>query len=153
MAFYNLPNDKTFLVAVKGFILNSKKEILLLQVSEDDISVRDRGKWNLPGGLVEFNEDLEEALRREIIEETGLVITPGKFIGLDEFFYQGFQFKNGKVKDARIIVVGYMCKYEPASVQLDDEHVAYEWVAISEIAKTKLAANSEGLVEQFLTMN
>lgn len=32
------------------------------------------GKWTLPGGLVELGESLEEAVRREVMEEVGLKV-------------------------------------------------------------------------------
>ena len=35
--------------------------------------------WAPPGGGVEFGEPLEDALKREIVEETGLQVLPGKF--------------------------------------------------------------------------
>ena len=35
-----------------------------------------KGYWSLPGGLVETGETLEDAVRREILEETGLRIQP-----------------------------------------------------------------------------
>jgi 8-oxo-dGTP diphosphatase len=41
--------------------------------------------WAPPGGGVEFGEPLAEALRREIAEETGLTVLPGKFLFGCEF--------------------------------------------------------------------
>ncbi len=38
-------------------------------------------KWELLGGLVEFGESLEEAVKREVREEAGLEVSPGKIIG------------------------------------------------------------------------
>ena len=43
------------------------------------------GKWNAPGGKIEPNEKPLEAAKREVLEETGLVVRPKKY-GIIEFF-------------------------------------------------------------------
>jgi ADP-ribose pyrophosphatase YjhB (NUDIX family) len=40
-----------------------------------------KGLWSIPGGRVEAGESDQEAVVREVREETGLVVTPGPFIG------------------------------------------------------------------------
>jgi 8-oxo-dGTP diphosphatase len=40
------------------------------------------GRWDIPGGFVEEQEHPEDALRRELREETGLEIEPGEFLGI-----------------------------------------------------------------------
>jgi ADP-ribose pyrophosphatase YjhB (NUDIX family) len=40
-----------------------------------------RGLWSIPGGRVEPGEDDYEAVRREVLEETGLHVTVGRWIG------------------------------------------------------------------------
>ena len=44
----------------------------------------DAGQWSIPGGAVELGESVEEALRREVHEETGLEIAVGRFLELFE---------------------------------------------------------------------
>jgi 8-oxo-dGTP diphosphatase len=53
-----------FIIGVKSIIIYNRK-VLLVQRS-------DSKDWECPGGKVEFGEDLKDALRREIKEETGL---------------------------------------------------------------------------------
>lgn len=59
-------------VSVGAWIVNDKGEILLLKRSEK--TKNERGKWEAPGGEVEFGETLEEAIRREMKEELGIEI-------------------------------------------------------------------------------
>jgi 8-oxo-dGTP diphosphatase len=43
--------------------------------------------WILPGGVVEHGETLDEALKREMMEETGLECRPGKLLFIKELLY------------------------------------------------------------------
>lgn len=55
-------------------ILNNQNEVLLQH--------RTDGGWGLPGGLMELGESLEETARREVKEETGLIIDELELIGV-----------------------------------------------------------------------
>ncbi|HTH72380.1 MAG TPA: NUDIX hydrolase [Candidatus Pristimantibacillus sp.] len=54
-------------VSVKGLVIDETGRFLLAK--------EDNGQWELPGGGLEHGEDPIDGLRREIHEETGLVIT------------------------------------------------------------------------------
>jgi 8-oxo-dGTP diphosphatase len=55
---------------VAAVIWNDRQEVLLIRRTKEPR----KGQWSLPGGKVEFGESLEDALRREVREETGLEV-------------------------------------------------------------------------------
>jgi ADP-ribose pyrophosphatase YjhB (NUDIX family) len=57
----------TYTVSVAAIIVNDKKETLLL-----NHVLRPRSGWGFPGGFLDANETPHEAIKREVMEETGL---------------------------------------------------------------------------------
>ncbi len=60
-------NHPLILIGSHAIILNEKDEVLL-QLRTDF------NRWGIIGGALEYNETLEDALKREVYEETGLII-------------------------------------------------------------------------------
>jgi len=65
--------------AVNIAVLNPEGELLLTLRSD---KVREPGKWCLPGGHIELGEDWATAMRRELVEETGLVAEDYRLVGI-----------------------------------------------------------------------
>jgi 8-oxo-dGTP diphosphatase len=87
-----------------------------------------RGRWALPGGFVRPKEDLEEAARRELEEETGLV---SDRIHLEQVATYG---EPGRDPRGRVISVTYLALVPdlPTPVAGTDAASA-EWVAVNEV--------------------
>ncbi len=59
--------DNYYRLSIKALILDSKQKFLLLKEAN--------GKWELPGGGLEFGETPVDCIKREMLEETGLIVT------------------------------------------------------------------------------
>ena len=84
-------------------ILLKDNKILLGKRHDDpekaDSLLQGQGTWTLPGGKVDFGEELEEAARREAFEETGIKANSLKLVSL-----------TNDIKDkAHFITIGFLC--------------------------------------------
>jgi 8-oxo-dGTP diphosphatase len=62
---------------VGAVVLDAAGRLLLIRRGHDPHA----GLWSVPGGRVEDGETLEQAVRREVLEETGLSVRPGAVVG------------------------------------------------------------------------
>lgn len=106
---------------VVGAVVRCDGKILLLKRPEDDFM---GGIFELPSGKVEPGENLDEALRREVDEETGLKIS-----GIREYLGH-FDYRSGSGKTSRqfnfVVEIA-----APESVELT-EHDAHLWASLTE---------------------
>jgi 8-oxo-dGTP diphosphatase len=82
------------------------------------------GLWSLPGGRIEAGETDEQALIREILEETGLAVAAGALLGTVE--RPGL---NGAIIDIR----DYLAVVTGGSLQAGDDAADARWAAPGEI--------------------
>jgi len=106
----------SFVIRVSALVCNEDK-ILFVQEGKENVHY---GKWNMPGGHLEEGEKLIEAVKREIKEETGLIVDVQGLIGIYNNFnrkhYIQYVFKckpiKGEIKAQRgeILNIAWMKK-------------------------------------------
>ena len=101
-------------------LIRNKGEYLILRRSEKTSS---SGKWNFPGGKIEKNESSEEAVTREIEEETGL--NP-EIVRTAESFETEAELGVWKIHP-------FLLKSDSRKLELNYEHSDYKWVKIEEL--------------------
>jgi 8-oxo-dGTP diphosphatase len=103
-----------------------------------------KGYWSLPGGLVETGELLEDAVRREILEETGLRVTPVGRFGIFERIMRSPQ---GRV-EYHYLLVDYLCKVAGGKLRAGDDVSRAAWVRRAELDRYQITEGTRAVIER-----
>jgi len=98
------------------------------------------GLYTLPGGGVELGETLEEAIIREVREETGLAITPLALVGFREAIARDAA---GRV-ERHFVILPFAARWIGGEIALSEELAEAHWRKPDELAGLK---TTEGLAE------
>ena len=129
------------LVGVGGLIVNEGKILLVKRAFEPRA-----GFWAIPGGTLELGETLEEALVREVEEETGIKIKVGKLLGVSNLILRD---KRGRVK-YHFVLVDFMAKPLRGKPKPSCETPEVRWVSLKELDKYRLTKTTRRLIDKAL---
>jgi 8-oxo-dGTP pyrophosphatase MutT (NUDIX family) len=119
-------------VSVKGILIHRRRVLVLRN---------DRGEWELPGGRLDDGETPEEALRREILEETGLRVTVGSLV--DAWVFQ-------VTPREKVLILQYACRLSDrrwqhacrangkGGVRISHEHSGSIWLPVTDLNREPL---------------
>lgn len=125
--------EDIFHLGVKALIRNQEGDILLMQVNPAKLRGQEKDYWDLPGGRVQKGDSVEDTLRREVLEETGIAditaIEPVQMV-LSNIRIPVESYSVG------LILSVYNCTAPLNSVVvLSSEHTAYNWFAPKKAAE------------------
>jgi len=121
-------------------VIRKAGQILLLQRSQK--SKFDPGLWELPGGKIDYGENLVDALKREVREEVGLVVTVGRPFKTWHFTKEPFW----------VTGVTFLCDYVSGDVRLSSEHADHVWIEPAEYRNYPLSTSMEGQIASYLEL-
>jgi len=129
-----------------GVMLFKDNKILLGMRNEDaqkaSSELSGEGTWTMPGGKFEFGESFEEGARREVKEESGIILTDVKVICVN----------NDMTEKAHFVTIGlYSDSFigEPKIME-PDEIVEWRWFELNNLPN-KLYFPSKKVIENYKT--
>ncbi len=112
------------MVGATVFVLDGKGCLLLLKRADNQC-------WGPPGGAVEPGEVVEEAAKRETLEETGLEVGEMSLFGVFSGGGQFYRYPNGD--EVHNVTITYVARVTGGKVQLSSEHTEWKYFALDEI--------------------
>jgi 8-oxo-dGTP diphosphatase len=83
---------------------------------------RDNERWEPPGGVLELAESIEDGLRREVREETGLAVEPVALTGVYKNMTRG-------------IIALFRCRILAGQLTPNDEVTEFQWATADEVTR------------------
>jgi len=124
---------------VGALIVNPEGKIFLMR------SHKWRDQYCIPGGHIEIGETIEQAVRREIKEETGLDITDLEFLCFQEFIGDASFWKK-----RHFIFFDYACRTDSVDVTLNDEAQSYVWVSLYEARSLPVESYTVKVIDTYI---
>jgi ADP-ribose pyrophosphatase YjhB (NUDIX family) len=118
-----------------AIIFNDEGELLLERRS-------DNGFWGLPGGAMEIGESLEQAVKREVAEETGLDVTVGRLIGVysDPRYHTIMSYSDGDL--VHFVTVVFECRRRGGELRMSEESTDLGYFDVEALPDNVMLAHS-----------
>src|SRR5271163_1928259 len=111
------------LVGVGAVIVHQGRVLLVRRGTEPM-----RGRWSIPGGLIELGESLDEGLIREVKEETGLLVEPVELVELLDRIH-----RDGDRIRYHYVIADYLCIVTGGELRAASDADEVRWVERAEL--------------------
>jgi 8-oxo-dGTP diphosphatase len=123
-----------------GAIIIEGERVLMVERGREPLA----GYWSLPGGVLEVGETLAEAVKREVWEETGLLIEPVEIV---EIFERVIRDEAGAV-EYHYVLVDYRCTVVGGELLAADDAYAVAWIERGRLAEYRITEGTVPVIEK-----
>jgi ADP-ribose pyrophosphatase YjhB (NUDIX family) len=132
------------LVGVGGVILSDVGDVLIVKRRQEPLA----GQWSLPGGMLEIGETLEAGTAREMLEETGLVVSVGPVV---EVFDRILLDDTGRVR-YHFVLIDYLCRVRGGTLQAGSDVEAATFVSPSALPSYRMTEKALDVIAKAVGM-
>lgn len=132
------------IIVCRGLLKRNGKVLLLHRTGDQGYNP---DKWELPGGKIEFGEDLNAAIEKEVLEETGLLVK----ITSPSAFVEAKTNVIGKYKGIFYLEIVSRVKIISGTIRISPEHSEYRWINHHHVFDYDLSLEAKKALTFFIT--
>jgi ADP-ribose pyrophosphatase YjhB (NUDIX family) len=125
-----------------GALIHKEGKILLIKRRFEP----NKGRWSLPGGLVERGERVEEAAVREVKEELGIKVT---LEGLIDIANEIIPDENGRIK-YHYVLIDFLARPNRGRIRLNKESSSFRWFQPETVENLNTSKNTRAIVRKYI---
>jgi 8-oxo-dGTP diphosphatase len=126
-----------------GALIYDGDRVLLVQRGKEPL----KGFWSLPGGAVESGERVEQALLREVLEETCLTV---KIVRFGEIFERIMPDPEGRI-EYHYVLLDYVCEIESGQPRAGSDSADVRWFSPEELKGVPVTSGTLEVIERCRT--
>ena len=130
-------------VGVGGVVIREGRALLIKRGSAPL-----EGQWSIPGGTLELGESLQEGVRRELLEETGIEV---RVLELIEVFDRIFRDASGEIQ-YHFVIVDYLCELVSGEARAASDVTATAWVSEAGLSNYGLTEAATRVIRKAFAM-
>ncbi len=123
------------LVAVGGVIINGNKVLLVKRAHPPN-----KDMWAIPGGKLEYGETLEDAVKREMLEETNLQVKIVNLLSLIQMIKEGFHY----------VILDFLCEVTGGDLKPASDAADAKFFSIDEIKNLDISPTTKEMLIRYI---
>jgi 8-oxo-dGTP diphosphatase len=122
-----------------GAIIIEQDRVVLVKRAHPPLA----GEWSIPGGALELGETLRQAVSREALEETGLVVEAGELLGVYDRILRD---ADGRTR-YHYVLVDFLCRRTAGEPHAAGDAAEARWFTSGEIPQLSLAPDTTEVIK------
>ncbi len=123
-----------------GALIKKNNSVLLVKREHEP----GKGRWSLPGGLVNLGEKISDAIKREVKEEVGLKVDVIKIVDV----FDSIEYDDKDRVRFHYVIVGFMVKVIKGKVRGSKEASQVKWFKADELKDLEMTNTTRKLLKE-----